>query len=98
MVPKSNFDMFLEKAAEMVVTSSLDGKSYAASEKEVADYYSMSLIDYRLTRSAALKARRARQTFEIRYYKGTHPDATAAEIATALKLPEVQIKAVMDTK
>lgn len=98
MAPKSNFDMFLEKAANLVIETSLDGQSYAASEKAAADYYGMSLIDYRYARSAALKARRARQTFEIRYYKGTHPDATAAQIAEALKLPEVQIKAVMDTK
>lgn len=98
MVPKSNFDTFLEKAAKLVIDSSLEGQSYAVSEKAVADYYGMSLIDYRYARSAALKARRARQTFEIRYYKGTHPDATAAEIAKALELPEVQIKAVMDTK
>lgn len=93
-----NFEKFIDKAKEIVVNGSLEGKSYAETEKDVADYFGMSLIDYRKTRSEALKARRAQQTFEIRYYLGTHPHATAASTAVALKLPEVQVKAVIDTK
>lgn len=94
----TNFEHFIDKAKQIVIDESLDGKSYQDSERDVANYFGMSLVDYRKTRSAALKARRAQQTFEIRYYIGTHPEAKPAEIAAALKLPEVQVKAVIDTK
>lgn len=94
----TNFEKFIEIAQEFTVNGIPEGKSCDTIEKEAASYFGMSISDYRKTLSSALKARRAQQTFEIRYYLGTHPHATASSAAVALCLPEVQVKAVIDTK
>lgn len=92
----TNFDRFINKANEIVSKQEIEGATNAEAEREVAHYFGMSKLDYRITRSAALRARRAREAFEVHYYRGTHPEATVAEIALALCLTEAHVKAVID--
>ena len=94
----TNFDRFLLKDEEIRKEKQLEGESVYEQELSVAHYFGMSLIGYRITRSAALSARRARENFEIRYYLGTHPDASVAEIAHKLGLSEAHVKAVLERK
>ena len=93
---QTNFGKFLEKADEIRMEKQLEGASIAEQEKAAADYFGMTVIKYRMVRSAALQAKRAQQKFEILYYRGTHADATAIDIATALSLPELQVKAALE--
>lgn len=92
----TNFDRFLLKDEEIRKEKQLEGESIFEQELSVAHYFGMSLIGYRITRSAALRARRARETFEIKYYLGTHPDASVAEIAHKLGLSEAHVKVVIE--
>lgn len=92
----TNFDRFINKSNEIVSNQKIEGATNAEAEREVAHYFGMSKLDYRITRSAAIRARRAREAFEVHYYRGTHPDASIAEIALALDLTEVHVKALID--
>lgn len=94
----TNFDRFLRKDEEIRKEKQLEGESTFEQELSVAHYFGMSLVGYRSTRSAALRARRARETFEIKYYLGTHPDASVAEIANKLGLSEAHVKAALERK
>ena len=94
----TNFDRFLRKDEEIRKEKQLEGESIYEQELSVAHYFGMSLVGYRNTRSAALRARRAREAFEIKYYLGTHPDASVAESALVLGLTEAHAKAVLERK
>lgn len=92
----TKFDRFLQKDEEIRTEKLLEGESSYEQELSVAHYFGMSLVGYRSTRSAALRARRARETFEIKYYLGTHPDASVAEIALKLGLSVAHVKVVLE--
>lgn len=94
----TNFDRFIEKANGIVSKQKIEGATNAEAEREVAHYFGMSKLDYRVTRSAALRARRAREAFEVHYYRGTHPEATVVEIASVLGLTEAHVKAALERK
>lgn len=91
-----SFDKFLEKDKEIRVQCQLDGIGVAAMDKAVADYFGMSLRDYRSARHAAFKARTAARDFTLRYFTGTHPDMSVAEAAAKLGYPIVTVKKVTD--
>lgn len=94
----TNFDNFLEKAREITANGIVEGKDCGSIENDAANYFGMSLSDYRKTMSAAAEAHRAQQVFTIRYYRGTHPQATVSSVALALDLPVSLVKTVTDTK
>lgn len=64
-------------------------------ERDAAEYFGMNMTDYRSTRLAARVASRANLVFTVRYYQGTHPMETMAEVAAGLGIAESTVKELL---
>lgn len=65
-------------------------------ERDAAEYFGMGMTDYRAARWSARIASRANLVFTVRYYQGTHPLATMAEVAEGLGIKESTVKELLE--
>lgn len=65
-------------------------------ERDAAEYFGMNMTDYRATRWAARVSSRANLVFTVRYYQGTHPMETMAEVAAGLGIAESTVKELLE--